>query len=83
MKTALYGLLVFLISLPIYAGDVRILPSRVIEITYLESAKKVNATEVSLRVRDEDSGKLAQVTLQKKTGASQIWEGRFFIQFFK
>lgn len=81
MKSSLLVLLGILVGSSAFALDTKIAQSQVLQIQLLESA---NFGELkTIRVRDLDSQKIAQLSLKKQKDNSRVYSGFFVIQFFK
>ncbi len=80
MKLAALGLAGTLIVNSAYALDARISQTQSLEIELQDSEGGADARP--LRVRDSESGKMAQVMLNRRGGAAGPWTGFFIIQFF-
>lgn len=81
MKAALIFLLSFVLAVPSFAIDTKISQSQVI-VVHLHDAKATGASQ-TVRVRDVDSNKIAQITLSPNKANAKIWSGFFVISFFK
>ncbi|MFV8258212.1 tetratricopeptide repeat protein [Bdellovibrio bacteriovorus] len=80
MKLAALGLAGTLIVNSAYALDARISQTQSLEIELQDSEGGADARP--LRVRDSESGKMAQVMLNRRGGAAGPLTGFFIIQFF-
>lgn len=81
MKAALIFLLSFVLAVPSFAIDTKIAQSQVI-VVHLHDAKATGDVQ-TVRVRDVDSNKIAQISLHPNKANPKIWSGFFVISFFK
>lgn len=81
MKSSLLLLLGILVGSSAFALDTKISQSQVLQIQLLETA---NSGELkTIRVRDLDSQKIAQLSLKRQKDNGRVYSGFFVIQFFK
>lgn len=80
MKSALILLLGFTLFSSAWALDTKISQSQVLQIELRDRGGTSDTR--TIRVRDVDSQKIAQISLKKQKG-SFLWSGFFIIQFFK
>lgn len=80
MKFAALGIAGVFIVNSAYALDAKISQTQSLELELQDNS--VQGDSRPLRVRDSESGKVAQVMLHRRGGANGPWSGFFIIQFF-
>lgn len=80
MKLAALGIAGVFIANSAYALDAKISQTQSLELELQDNS--IQGDSRPLRVRDSESGKVAQVMLHRRGGPSGPWSGFFIIQFF-
>lgn len=80
MKLAALGIAGVFIANSAYALDAKISQTQSLELELQDSSTQGDSRP--LRVRDSESGKVAQVMLHRRGGPNGPWSGFFIIQFF-
>ncbi|UXR66224.1 serine/threonine protein phosphatase [Bdellovibrio bacteriovorus] len=80
MKLAALGIAGVFIAHSAYALDAKISQTQSLELELQDNS--VQGESRPLRVRDSESGKVAQVMLHRRGGPGSPWSGFFIIQFF-
>ncbi|WP_413612904.1 tetratricopeptide repeat protein [Bdellovibrio sp. HCB-110] len=81
MRSTLIILLSLLLNLSAFALDTKISQSQAIVVELHDPSGKTDVR--SIRVRDFDSKKMAQISLKRQRANPRVWDGFFVIQFFK
>ncbi len=81
MKRIFWLLLPSMFAITSFAKENKISQSQAIMVELRDPTEE--AEKVMIRVKELESGKVTQLSLEKDPSSSQVWSGYFIIQFFK